>query len=152
MSFMTPDEVFGPIDPKKQRKLDYVAAAHYVRSSIFARLKGNPHRSALAANCVWAGGHFHYMNERPDVGVELSDRTVMNQMAAWDRICSIDDDTLEALMTAARGCAARSPTREGSDVAKRVIDALQAIVSSRTGGDPVYYSQVPNMTLAERLK
>jgi hypothetical protein len=138
---MTPDEMFGAPDPDTVRRLEYVAASHYVRTSLFARLKGNPHRSALAANCIWAGGHHHRELGLPDDGVQLAVSTLEKQRQGWERLSNLDDSTIESLLKAARGCSAKAPTSAGADVAKRVLGALLAITKSRKD---------PPLTEAER--
>lgn len=130
MSYMTPDELFGPADPQHARKLAYVAAAHFVRSSLFARLKGHAHRSQLAANAIWAGGHWATSKGLND-GVDLADSTIDKMRGGYELVSRLDKATLELLQKAARGGAAKATNKEQADVAHRVISAIGEILSSR---------------------
>lgn len=130
MSYMTPDELFGPEDPERARKLAYVAAAHSVRSSLFARLKGQVHRSSLAANAIWAGGHWA-RTKGMDPGVELAPATLDKMRGGYELVSRLDKATLETLQKAAKGGAAKTTNKEQADVAFRVISALGEILSSR---------------------
>ncbi len=135
-NYKSPDELFGPADPERSRKLAYVQAAHRVRSSIFASLAGNAHRSDLAAHALWAGGHYHLEHEHEEV--DLSQLTIEKMRRGWEKMGELDSVTLERVWKAAKKYVTRAPDAASAEVAKRVEVALRAILEDRrSGSSPV---------------